>query len=452
MTDFSEFISALGGDDFDEVPVQIEEFVEGANYLNLPYLSPAQYLMVRMGTQIYRKDTLVELYGEEVGLKRFKETKNEVILALGKGCHIGTDEVYDAESGQWTQIKDMQHSYTGYVQGLNGIEQRTESFSKGYETVYKVTTSKGFSVTVSGDHKFMAKDGEMPLNELNVGDRIAVSSKLDILNPVHIDEDELKVLGYWLGDGMMPRDEPEKRTINVDFSGNDVRAIGEYVDIFTRHGDTPTVTKHRSKNMTFVRHPSRVGKYAFNIVNKYNLWGVRAHNKRVPSEVFSASDEQIGIFLGRLWGTDGCVYHKKNGRKRGSAVAEYTSVSYQLALDVQRLLLRLGIVSRLRSKVPTYTYLEEKRTGQTAYIVSISDIHGFRLFNDKVKMLDKQTTSDSLLEFFKKSKTQSHYEGKLYYDAIKSIKEVGSEEVFTLTATDTHFYNAGMIMNGNSGK
>lgn len=83
--DFSEYVDALGGDVFDEKPVTIEEFVVSDEYLALPPLSEYQYTMIRAMTQIYKKETLQQLWGDEEADKRWKQTCNEVILQLGKG-------------------------------------------------------------------------------------------------------------------------------------------------------------------------------------------------------------------------------------------------------------------------------------------------------------------------------------------------------------------------------
>jgi phage terminase large subunit-like protein len=83
--DFSEFIDVLDGHVFEEKPVMIEEFVTSEKYLNLPPLSNHQYTMLRASTQIYKKDTLQKLYGDEEGIARWKQTCNEVIFQLGKG-------------------------------------------------------------------------------------------------------------------------------------------------------------------------------------------------------------------------------------------------------------------------------------------------------------------------------------------------------------------------------
>ena len=85
MNDFSDFLEALHGDDFEETPVTIEEFVTSEKYLALPPLSETQYQMIKASTQIYKKETLIDLYGETEGLKRWSQTCNEVILQLGKG-------------------------------------------------------------------------------------------------------------------------------------------------------------------------------------------------------------------------------------------------------------------------------------------------------------------------------------------------------------------------------
>ena len=82
---FDDIIDMLGGEDFEERPVPIEEFVTSKEYLGLPPLSEHQYTAIRAMSQIYKKETLIHLYGEEVANARWKQTMSEVILQLGKG-------------------------------------------------------------------------------------------------------------------------------------------------------------------------------------------------------------------------------------------------------------------------------------------------------------------------------------------------------------------------------
>jgi hypothetical protein len=85
MSDFNVFLDALSGDEFEERPVPLEEFVTSKKYLGLPPLSEYQYTMLKASTQIYKQETLINIYGEDEGRKIFKQTCNEVILQLGKG-------------------------------------------------------------------------------------------------------------------------------------------------------------------------------------------------------------------------------------------------------------------------------------------------------------------------------------------------------------------------------
>lgn len=82
---FDDIIDLLGGDEFEEKPVTIEEFVTSEEFLGLPPLSEYQYTAIRAMSQIYKQSTLINLYGEEAGNKRWSQTCNEVILQLGKG-------------------------------------------------------------------------------------------------------------------------------------------------------------------------------------------------------------------------------------------------------------------------------------------------------------------------------------------------------------------------------
>lgn len=87
--DFGDILNILDGEDFSERPVSIKEFVQSEDFLGLPPLSENQYLLIRASSQIYNLKTLVALYGEEAGRKRFEETKNEIIFQLGKGSGKG---------------------------------------------------------------------------------------------------------------------------------------------------------------------------------------------------------------------------------------------------------------------------------------------------------------------------------------------------------------------------
>jgi len=91
---FLDLVSeAIDDNPFEEKPVTLEEFIASDEFMNLPPLSHNQLICVKAMTQIFSEETLIELYGEEAGRRRYKETFQEVVLALSKGSgknHMST--------------------------------------------------------------------------------------------------------------------------------------------------------------------------------------------------------------------------------------------------------------------------------------------------------------------------------------------------------------------------
>jgi hypothetical protein len=454
--DFSDFLSALDDSPFEEDPVDLDTFLHDPQYLDQPELSQIQRDLVEAMSQIYKEEDLVRIMGEEAGRKHYKKyTKAEVLLQLGKGCHAGSDEVFDSESGQWKRIDSLQGSPDNFVLGSNDgnivSQYSTESFCLGLENTFEVEIERGLSVTVSENHSFYNESFErVALKDLKQGDRIAVTTKTNISRPVRIDDREVALLGYWLGDGTMPMDKPRRRNLNMDFGDSDESAMEEYLNILKSFGDDPYIKHHpNGKKMSFVR--SGIDSSAVAISQRHGLWGKRAHDKEIPEAVWSLPDDQLAIFISRLWGTDGCVYMKKSGKKV-APVLEYCTVSEKMAVGIQRLLTRFGVLASLRSRRPTYTYDGEKRQGQETFYLTISDKTGFERFAKAITLLDKQDKIDEGMEILSSRQSQSPYIDDFYMARIKSIKEVMPQPVFTMTAVDTHNFVANLVLNGNSGK
>jgi phage terminase large subunit-like protein len=95
MAGFDDFLAVLDDSEFEEIPVDLDTFIEDERFLGgrKMKLSPIQRECLLHMTQIYRKDTLERLRGtvEEAQHWHRKYTNNEIILMLGKGS--GKDEM-----------------------------------------------------------------------------------------------------------------------------------------------------------------------------------------------------------------------------------------------------------------------------------------------------------------------------------------------------------------------
>lgn len=115
--------------------------------------------------------------------------------------------------------------------------------------------------------------------------------------------------------------------------------------------------------------------------NQLDLWlhedglgGSRSATKFIPGWVFQLSREDAALFLNRLWSTDGHV--KQNGPSKYSV--EYCSISERLVRDVQALLWKFGIPSKIRKNWPSiYKRRGEKKFAFMLRVESKAGVHEF---------------------------------------------------------------------------
>jgi replicative DNA helicase len=107
-------------------------------------------------------------------------------------------------------------------------------------------------------------------------------------------------------------------------------------------------------------------------LDSMRLFGLRSHEKFTPPQVFSLPQNQLALFLRHLWATDGSVTANKAGQVR----LYYGTTSEKLARQLQILLLRFGIVSRLRAVGNVY--------GHPQWTVDVKGVEDQRRFLDEI--------------------------------------------------------------------
>src|SRR5262249_8635951 len=125
-------------------------------------------------------------------------------------------------------------------------------------------------------------------------------------------------------------------------------------------------------------HAAGVGKW----LKELGIFGQRSHEKRLPPDVFQLPDDDICVLLRHLWATDGCITLRPGGGK-GAPRVFFSTCSHGLAIDVAALLLRVGIVARIRKSI--------KRGYRPLYSVDVSGGAHQRIFVDKVGAFGPRT-------------------------------------------------------------
>nr|WP_160312296.1 replicative DNA helicase [Streptacidiphilus albus] len=319
--------------------------------------------------------------------------------AMGKCVH-GETVLVEASTGERIAVKDFVrrgqagerlevHTLTDDW-GLEAVRP-SDFLHNGRRSVFKLTTQLGRSISATGNHPFRTLRGWVPLEELRIGDRIAVARTLPCLPSAELSSALVALTGYLLGDGCLRGRTPELTSGSESIRNDAARWAGEallrtHLSVPRRCSDADC----RLFGVTEHEHPSRVAFSAATpganpLTSQLRAWGLMgtdSHSTFVPEVFFRLPEQQIALFLSRLYATDGWASVSKPGSQPQIG---YCSVSERLARDVAQLLLRLGIVARTVRR--TVAYEGERRV---AYQVLIHDIDQIRVFAARVGIFAKE--------------------------------------------------------------
>ncbi len=300
------------------------------------------------------------------------------------GCLAGDTPIYLPDTGTYVPIRDLVGKSGFRVLALDEEWWRmtaknvTSAFVTGRKPVFRLSTRLGRSIRATGNHKFRTIEGWRRLDELQLGDRIALPRVLQGPEMDTMTQAELGLLGHLIGDGCtLP-------THAIQYTTKDP-ALAETVATLAREvfGEAvrPRVSPERTWIQVFlpptrhlthgVRNPVRVW------LESLGVFGLRSYEKRVPAKVFNQSAIGVARFLRHLWATDGCVHISKGSNHSN---VYYATSSECLASDVQSLLLRLGI----NANVGRYA---QAGKGRDQYHVVVSGRHEIQAFLEIVGVL-----------------------------------------------------------------
>ena len=315
-----------------------------------------------------------------------RQDKRPVISDLREsGCMTGDTQLLRADNGSLITFDELMANGFENVMVWSIDDKRkmvsgkiTNVFASGIMETYLLKLASGKEVKASGNHKFFTFGGWKPLEELEIGEKLAIPRTIPINSEskgLGWNEYRLGLLGHLLGDGCVLKGAPLHYTNGdeANLSFVEEAALSEFC--ITPRRDKPGIGNWEN---VYLPSPHPTGHGLKNPIQIWfddmNIADLRSYEKRIPTILFQANKLETAVFLKHLFATDGGVWH---GGKAGAYKIHYSSSSRELIDGVALLISRFGIVGRIKK-------VKYKNSLRPGYQLSISNIPDILTFANEI--------------------------------------------------------------------
>ncbi|KKQ92177.1 MAG: Type IV secretory pathway VirB4 component-like protein [Candidatus Woesebacteria bacterium GW2011_GWB1_39_10] len=287
-----------------------------------------------------------------------------------------------------------------FDENLKGVWSNVEIAARKIspKSLYKIITASGRKITITKDHclvclkngKIVATKGE----SITVGNYIPVPREIKggqkNINKYQghiINKELLTLLGLTTSEGHIEND-------FVTISNTDQEILNLIKNCAKQLNYKISPVYNYPKRTEIRGYSIRGGKFSSFVIN--NGGGGNSGEKRVPGFVFSLSNRQISTYLKAYFEGDGGVEDHE---------ITATTKSKNLASDLAYLLLRFGIVARIKTRLKAATNTIAK-TKRKYYRISISGQDSIKKYINRIGFITERKNQASL-KLLKNSNTNT---------------------------------------------
>ena len=295
--------------------------------------------------------------------------RSHVVLISGKRgsgkCLLG-DTLISLDDGSLIEIQNLKNNKNDIYSLDNNLKikakPKSNFFSRNVKEIIKLRLRSGKEIKLTPEHPLFTVNGWKPVNDLKSGSRIATPRILPSFGKGRMLEYEVKLLSYLIAEG-------HTKSV-VLFSNNDKKIVSDFEKALNKfdsdlklvrekkghfrisNPNYKTITKDSSRlkrnskgqfvNDSKIQHEIRSIR---KLLVREEVFGKLAIQKYLSQNILKLNKKLLKLFLNRLFSCDGSIYKSNKAWE-----ISYSSSSKKLIRQVQNLLLRFGILSRLRDK------------------------------------------------------------------------------------------------------
>lgn len=291
--------------------------------------------------------------------------KNEyIVLVAGRSvgkCSPYYSKIYTYEHGYQT-IGSLRNKSAFSVYALNSqgafVQRRARIAQNGKRDIYRVTTESGIEFDGTANHPILTPAGYKTIDTLDIAnDRVAVVTRLPHeSNQKLFSWFDLRWLGYVAGN---PRVAPQI-PIRIRYQKQliELKAVAEYFDA--------TLKKEADGSYRLVRKKGPLKSYMAYLLREAGFqYENRNHTRHLPETVKHECIDNIRVFLEAFLSIYATITR---------TTIEFTHPSKSFCTDMQEMLLRFGVESRITGNGVSNGYKDE------LYTVHITDAYSYYNF------------------------------------------------------------------------
>jgi phage terminase large subunit-like protein len=287
---------------------------------------------------------------------RRREFANAVLnLPPGTAKPVHEDEPIETPDGprplSEIRVGDLVKTHLGRFRPVLAVHEQGEL------PTIEIKTFDGRTVRTAPDHPVLTARGWVPASGVEPGRDVlvAVADAHDAPD-AGVTPEEARWCGYMIGDGC-------SLYSSAGFTNAEPDALEDFARISEAMGFCVRRTRKAGCKASYfaLSGPDGVHCQPSPVRLQLERFGLRrksSYTKRIPPQILNGPLHVLANLLGAYWTCDGEVRFPTAGRSGVTCCA--TTVGYELAVDLQRAFLRLGISMRIRTRVAN---LKTKRQG-----------------------------------------------------------------------------------------
>ena len=368
----------------------------------------------------------------------------------GGKCLDGNSKIV-LDSGELIKIKDLEKN-NDKILSINDTYKinsydKTQFYSRKSKELYSITLRTGKTLKLTPEHPLLTVNNWEQVKNLNIGSRIATPRNLPVEGKFPIGISKAKLLGYFIAEGHLGNKfilfSNKDKAIIEDFS-KAIKVFDKNLLLKNHSKDTLRVIQNKKRKLVNNLRNEK-GQFLENNVfdskstlrkwlDEIGVYNCNSFEKFVPKSIFTTPNSEVKEFLKVLFSCDGSIYKENKNYWKIS----YSSVSQNLVEEISHLLLRFGIVSKIRNKPIKYNSkkynayeIEIKGEFVQTFIEKINFIGdkekkaniAYQSLNKIINNPNKDTIPKQIWERYKPSTSWSEIGKKLSYKHPKALRE-----------------------------